>query len=143
MSEELKFFDAGIETRTMAEAGVEYGLLCPDGTPFKNKKGEQLKIKLHGFDSDKAKQASEIGRQERNAFEAGGGEITAEYNDTQNIRWIARMTKSWTVELADGKPAPETFEAFIAFYTVYPTIKDQVDAFIGRRANFINRSQKV
>ncbi len=132
-----KVVDLGnIDTTAGANAGCDVQLYHP-GT------NEELGITIHilGKDSDEFQKVSRAQSKKRMAKLSKSGfratPIPTEEIEHDGIELLAACTKSWNGVQVDGKVLECTQENVIAVYERFSWIREQVDAAIGDRANFI------
>lgn len=77
------------------------------------------------------------------AAEAGEKNFNRETTDERSSEILAACTLGWKGILKDGKELEYSKEAAKDLYLNYRWIYDQVDAFIGTRANFFPQSSKT
>lgn len=63
--------------------------------------------------------------------------LTMEDVERENIEMLASCTKGWRGVVINKEEVPYTFANACTLYTEYPWIREQVDAFMGDRANFL------
>ena len=120
---------------TIANEGAELAVLHP-------KTGIALgaKITVCGTDSEiyqdtaRKQRNKRLDRLQKTRGKAG---ITAEATDAEEMDLLVACTLSWADVVLDGKDLDCTPDNARALYTRFPCIKEQVDEFIGDRANFI------
>lgn len=101
--------------------------------------GDPVAIRLYGTDSD----AYLNGRRMmvNRAVRKGGRTQTAEEFEEDAISLLAACTAGWSGIDLDGKPFAYNAANAKTLYRRFPWLRDQVDAFIGDRANFSKASQ--
>jgi hypothetical protein len=118
---------------TAAETGTELVLLNPiDDEPT------DMKIMVLGFDSSKAKEAIRASGNKR--LKRGKLVSTMEEMEQSGLNLTAACTISWSGIEENGEEVEFAPANVKRIYTEYPWIKEQVDAFIGDRANFLSKS---
>ncbi len=131
-----------LDTKTKAEVGVAMPLKKLDGSPMLGKDKKPITIIVHGTDSDAYRIASTraIGQIKGEAL---SDEEIASRNTARRLDILVACTVGWTniTDKAGGdvKPTPD---AIRALYDGFPVIADQVDRFVGDRANFLLASSK-
>ncbi len=95
-------------------------------------------IMLVGHDSKKWREASDIVGNKRiaRANAGGGGPRTMEEAREDRVFLLASATIAWDGIVVGGKELACNFNNAKRVYELAPFISDQVDAFIGNRANF-------
>jgi hypothetical protein len=104
-------------------------------------------INVLGKDSDEFQKVSRSQSKKRMAKLNKGGfrgntTIPVEEIEQDNIILLASCTKSWSGVVVEGKEIPCTVDNAVMIYERFPWIREQIDAAIGDRANFIKNSQK-
>ena len=99
--------------------------------------GEPLgvKIKLAGTDSDYYKK--ELRRQQNKRLKKGIRNINAEELEAEAVELLVACTLDWEGVELEGQALECNPENVRKIYKKFPWIKEQVDAFINNRANFI------
>ena len=64
---------------------------------------------------------------------------TAQEIDEKSILYVAQLATGWSGIDKGGKPLEFSIEAVVELLTKEPWIKEQADAFIGRRANYLGK----
>lgn len=126
---------SNFDTCAAGNEGAEMKLLNPET-------GEELGpvFVLAGADSDVyvSKQRKNINKRLRNKRGAKG--IDAELIESEAIDLLAECTLNWRDVVLDGETLPFSKNNARELYTRFPWIREQADAFIGDRANFIKKS---
>ena len=94
-------------------------------------------ITLLGYDSAKAK---EIIHKNSNKRMKKRSSISAENIEANGLDLVVALTVSWKDIDEKGKPLKCTPENVKKVYEDYGWIRDQVDTYIGDRANFLTKS---
>lgn len=109
-----------------------------DGTQlFNDGDNTPMTIGVIGADSDEAIRARRNATNRR--IQAGArAKVTAESLEAQDTNYLATLTKRWNITLDGGKPEC-TKAAVMALYAnpKFAFIREQVDAAIGERSNFL------
>jgi hypothetical protein len=139
----MKFdFEASIDTVPLSEQGVRLELRNARGDVMASK-GKPVAVIVLGPDSAKYRATIDEITRARLAEAQKAKETGVELKEEPNrftIEVIAALTKSWeNVHDQKGDSVPFTPENVKALYA-YPVIRDQVDAFISKRANFLKAS---
>lgn len=136
------FHAPGLDTTTLSENGVAMPFRLPNGAPLKRTDGVQAEAVLYGPDSSHYRLAMAELRKAATDFASANPEATPEAKDAAEVQrtsaFLARMTKSWNVQLEGGADAP--LDRAADFYAAFPSARDQADAFIGARARFMKAS---
>jgi len=96
-----------------------------------------IKITLVGSDSDRFKNFRRE-KQNKRLLETLSLTLSAEEIEEQNLELLATCTLGWDTMPVDGVDLPFTIENAKKVYSRFPWLREQVDRFIGTRANFIN-----
>lgn len=136
----MDFYAPGLDTVTASETGVDMPVLNPQGRPLLRKDKTPMVITVYGPDSSQYRdQVREMRkRQQRRAVE--GVDTTPDDDIADTVAMLARLAIRWNVQFTDGKDAPCNYETVSAFLKAFPATRDQMDSFIGRRANFTQAS---
>lgn len=134
----------GLDTTTLSEEGVAMPVLRTDtGKPKLLSDGKTpAEIVLYGPDGQQWRDAHRHRADTRVKRQSDGWtiEMFREAERDDDIDFMVRMTKGWNIELADGRAAPATPEAFAAYYAAFPAVFDQANLFISQRARFTKAS---
>lgn len=131
-----KKFDLGmLDTKTKAETGA----VCEIDHPVERTK-LGIKITLAGADSDVYQNHLNAVANKRVKRMKPGQFVppTAEETTETSLALLAACTLSWEGMFLDGQEVPCNSENAIMIYRRFPWIREQVDAFIGDRANFLS-----
>lgn len=135
---------SGFDTAAEAEAGAVMEVRNPvtgevvyhDGEDGKPDVNRPFTIKLLGKDSQKiitlARQQTDRRIQHTNRTKTP---VPISSIEKDNIELIVAATLEWDVML-DGTKPPNDPRAYRVAYTKYPWLYEQVEAFVGTRANF-------
>ena len=126
-----------LDTVATSNEGADLHLLHPgNGEPV------GITITLAGPDSDVFKKARYRARNTtRQMMMKRGGKVkTAEEEEQEDIEGYAGCTLAWDGVEEHGKKLKCTRDNAIHLYTRYPWIREQVNFFIGDRANFTKPS---
>jgi len=134
MSENAAFDLAFLDTAAVAEQGAELALLHP-GTG----KALGITIRLAGVDSDIYRKASRKITEKR-LNRGRVGKLDLEAVEDEGLTVMAACTLGWSGVVVDGQELPCTRDNAQAVYRRFPWIREQVDAFMGDRANFLPKS---
>lgn len=125
---------AQFDTVSSANSGAKLELTDANGAAVLKADGTPVTITLLGKDSDVWVKAENAARNRRLA-QGPRMKLTAEALESEAISALAKVTTAWDF---DDKPC--TYENAVALYTRYPLIREQVDLFVGDRANFTKAS---
>jgi hypothetical protein len=145
----MQFDLAQIDTKTLAETGVEMPVKSLDGKPLIARNGDPVVISVLGSDSTKYRTLTRAQLRKRMEAMAAGkqGALTeAEMDETERdvIDVLVACTVGWKgVLTTEGEPIPFTEDNVRKLYSAYPVIREQVDEFISKRANFISASSRA
>lgn len=115
----------------------------PDGSQLFNDDETPMTIGVIGADSDEAVKARNTSANRR--ISAGPrAKITAESLDSDAASYLAKLTKRWNITMGGTKPECTT-QAALSLYNdkALAFIREQVDAAIGERTNFLKGSPKT
>lgn len=124
---------AQFDTVSSANTGAKLELTDANGAAVLKADGTPLTITLLGKDSDVWVKAENAARNRRLA-QGPRMKLTAEALESEAIAALAKVTVAWDFD------EPCTYEAAVRLYTRYPLIREQVDMFVGDRANFTKAS---
>jgi hypothetical protein len=133
------------ETKSTSDEGVWMPLRNPAILAEELKsRGKPVRIKLKGKDSASFRKTSRAASNRRlKTMQPGRGiKITAEENDMDSLALCVNCTIDWENIRVGGEEWPCTPENVKKFYEAFPAFMDQVDEFIGDRANFLKEAQK-
>jgi hypothetical protein len=107
-----------------------------EGTVLKDDNGQPITITLMGADSEKAKkrQRAEVNKRLKSGR---NNKITAEELEENGVNLLALCTLSWSGIKLDGQLLECTAENAAMLYQRTPWLREQVDAFVGDRGNFL------
>lgn len=127
------------DTKTTAERGIKMPILLPDGTPAVDAEGAPVTITLAGQDSDTYRKAERTQRNRilERASRQRKYPINAEQQEEDAIEILTACTIAWSGLGENGEALPCTPEVVRRVYRHYPFIREQVDAFIAERRNFL------
>jgi len=142
-----------LNTASAANEGRAMPVLHPeDRTPLLDEKGKPVTITLMGRDSDAFIKAENAARNRAMEQLSKGVKFSAAAAERQTCETLARCTvdwsgipKGWLDGSDDETPVKLSEENAVALYS-NPGVKwlrDQVDEFIGARANFLKRSPTI
>jgi len=99
--------------------------------------GEELdiQIKLAGTDSDIYRET--IRKQINRRLKKGIKRLSLEETENENLELLVACTLDWKNVVYEGEPLECTPENVKFIYSQFPWIKEQVDDFIGDRANYL------
>ena len=133
-----------IDTKARSIRGAEMTVLGLNGLPLLNSKKEEHAIMLQGPDSPTYRRLLHANTQKRilAAAEAAerGEKIVPDPLEAEAdaIEVMAQCTLGWRGFLSpDGEPIEFSTDAARELYSRFPVIREQVDAFMTRRVNFL------
>lgn len=142
----MDFDFASIDTKKLSESGVPLLILKLDGKPLADKDGNPVRITLLGPDSAKYRALTRENirrRLEKRALGAAATEFDVDEVERETMEILAVCTVAWEgVNTPQGEAIPCSLENARKLYEAYPVIREQVDAFVGNRANFIPASSQ-
>lgn len=102
--------------------------------PMLDDRGEPMTIRLVGADSSQFRAASaRIANREIKKRKANR---TVEKSEANAIELLAACTIDWSIQVED-EPEPFSRENAEIVYREHPWLREQVDIFVGDRANFL------
>jgi hypothetical protein len=133
-----------IDTIPAATSGVKMPIILPNGSTYMQSDGKTPRsLTLLGADAPAWRAASmEVTRKrvDRGANNDGFEQRMADAEEDA-LSVLVAATVGWDgIVDSKDKPVPFTPENVRQLYTQYPAIRDQAEAFIGKRANFTPRS---
>jgi hypothetical protein len=122
------------------EAGMPLELRGPDDAQLFNDDGTPMTLTLLGADSDVAVRARNA-NQNRRLQQGPRMKLTAEGLEADGASYLAKLTVGWNITLGGQKP-PFSYEAAVKLYAnpKLAFVREQADAFIADRANFLKAS---
>lgn len=137
-----------IDTRTLSETGVDVAIHKLNSTePLLAANGTPVTIKVLGPDSSKYRALSRSNIRKRLSKMAENKQTTdadLDENESDALDMLAACTVGWVGVLnTKGEPIECTVENARKLYEAYPVVREQVDGFIGERANFLKASSKA
>lgn len=145
----MEFALESVDTKTLSESGVEVVIKKMNSKePLLDANGKPVTIKVMGPDSTKYRSLSRSQIRKRlTRMAAGQKEVTeADMDETESdgLDILAACTISWTGVLTPkGEEIPCNAENARKLYLHYPVVKEQIDAFISERENFLRASSKA
>ena len=127
-----------LDTSSAADEGVEMAVRHPvTNAPLMMADGETpITIRVAGMDSKifrKAQRANQDRRMKGARYRAP----TADELDAEATELVAKCTLSWRGVMIDGAELQCSFANAKQLYTRLPWLREQVDLFMGDRANFL------
>lgn len=144
----MQFDLAQIDTKTLAEAGVDMPVKDLAGKALVARNGEPVAITLLGSDSAKYRSLTRVQVRKRMEQMAGGKsavltEADMDETDRDVLDVIVACTVGWKNVLdTSGQAIPFTEENLRKLYAAYPVVREQAETFISSRANFIPPSSQ-
>lgn len=125
-----------LDTSEAAETGAVLEVLHPTENTSLG-----IKITLAGADSDIYRKTVNKNVNKRVQRMKPGQSIpfTAEEQEESGLNLLAICTLAWEGVVVDGQELPCDKENAKAIYRRFPWIREQVDTFIGDRANFLHK----
>jgi len=140
----MDFDFASIDTKKLSESGVQLSLLKLDGKPLTDRDGNPVRVTLLGPDSAKYRALTRENirrRLEKRALGTVASDVDIDEVERETMEILTVCTVAWEgVNTPQGEPIPCTPENVRKLYEAYPVIREQVDGFVGNRANFIPAS---
>lgn len=128
---------ATLDSVKAANEGAAMEVLHPtSNVPLKDDQENPITITLIGQDSDKVKKRQRLEMNKR--LKAGRrSTMTAEELEEQGLELLAFCTVSWSGIKLDGQLLDCTADNAMKVYKRVPWLREQVDSFVGDRANFL------
>lgn len=125
-----------LDTSEAAEMGAVLDVLHPTENTTLG-----IKITLAGADSDIYRKTvnKSVNKRVQRMKPGQSMPFTAEEQEESGISLLAACTLAWEGVLVDGQELPCSKDNAKALYRRFPWIREQVDTFIGDRANFLSR----
>lgn len=121
---------ASLDTTPRADAGAELELTHPvTGAPL------GVTLTLAGVDSAAYRKAQAALTDKR--LGRRSGKLTAAELQRDGIELLARCTLAWSGVVVDGAEVACTADAARELYTRFVWIREQADAFVSERANYL------
>lgn len=144
----MQFDLAQIDTKTLAETGVDMPVKSLDGKPLIARNGEQVAITVLGSDSSKYRALTRVQVRKRMEQIASGKttmtDTDMDETDREVMDVLVACTVGWKNVLdTSGNAIPFTNDNVRKLYEAYPIIREQVESFISNRANFIPPSSRA
>jgi len=119
--------------------------LCNSGTAIMNVRhpvtdedlmfdNKPVQIEVYGKDSDVARKAMKAAAQKALSKRNQRTDVDAAISSAASL--LASCTAGWSNVSIDNKPLEFSFDNACEIYTKYHWLREQVDEFIGDRANF-------
>ncbi|MFO1126374.1 MAG: hypothetical protein U1E25_14595 [Methylocystis sp.] len=134
---------ASLDTTPAAEAGAEMKVLHPtSGAVLSQEDGQPIVITLVGEDSERFRRASRASLDRRLKRQSAGVSAPPSAEELENnaIETLVACTIGWSGIALDGKTLDCTPENARMIYKRLRWLREQVDAFINDRANFLKPS---
>lgn len=126
-----------LDTRKAAEEGAKLQLRHPvDDTPLTDDKGVPITITVVGSDSQTFKRAMHA-QADRRMAKANRRNMTMQSIEDEGINLLVAATTGWFGIIVDGKAMPFSGDNAHTLYDRFPWIREQVNVFVGDRANFL------
>jgi len=132
-----RLLDLGnLDTVETAEKGATLEVMHPtDNVPL------GIAITLAGADSDlyQKTQNRTINKRAKRFRPGQSLSFTVEEQEENTLNLLATCTLGWEGVVVDGEPLPYSKENAKELYRRFRWLREQVDAFIGDRANFLSK----
>ena len=136
----MPFDLTNLDTSETAETGAVLEVLHPtENTPL------GIKITLAGADSDLYRKTvnKNINKRVQRIKPGQSMPFTAEEQEESGLNLLATCTLAWEGVVVDGAEIPCNKENAKELYRRFPWIREQVDVFVGDRANFLRRESRA
>jgi len=135
----------GMDLSALAEASETSVMTVYEpatGQPFTDDNGDPMWIELHSMDSARYKQVQNQQtnmRIQQAQRSRGQATITAEQQEANSLALLAKCTKSWHVVM-NGEALECSEKNAKWLYEQIPAVREQADAFMHDRKNFLKNS---
>lgn len=138
-AEVVQDFDlADLDTKKTSEEGRILKLRHPSTKEILTHGGKEFSIVLRGSDSDEYNRVFKKNmRKQMQLAKKNGNIVDADVSESATTDMLVSMTVGWTGIYLNGAELQFSKEAATKLYTDYRWIREQVDAFIHDRSNFI------
>lgn len=140
-----KFALSAVDTVSRSNEGVDMPILTPgSGMVVLDPENVPMSLRLVGQDSEIYRRLTRAAIMERatKSSTTGISDTTVDEIQARSIDILVACTIGWNMWDTDGNRVPFSADGVRALYEGYPSIKDQADAFIVTRANFLPASPK-
>jgi hypothetical protein len=134
---------ATLDTRTAADQGQVMEIIHPQtGEVMRQDNGEPVTITLAGRDSDRVKRLERANRDRmiKAGSRRGTSGITADDLDRQTVERLVAATIAWSGIMLDGELIECNSANARRLYERVDFVREDADAFITDRANFLKAS---
>lgn len=133
---------AQLDTTRASEEGAVLEVRHPvSGAVLTTEDGQAVTVRLAGMDSRRAKRAEQDISDRRVKRTGGRRAVTSEEWDVERLEFLASVTLGWVDGLAlDGRPLEFNLENAKRLYERLPWLREQAQAFVDDRANFLRAS---
>lgn len=130
-----------LDTRKACEAGAVMELFYEGSPVLQDDEKTPVTITLRGKDSDTVQRA--VRRRADNRAEARKpAKVTLDTLEAEGVEGLADCTIGWDGMVVDGETITCTRETVIEVYTRFPWLREQVEAFVNARTNFLKLAPK-
>lgn len=138
-TEAVQDFDlADLDTKKTSEEGRILKLRHPSTKEILTHGGKEFSIVLRGSDSDEYNRVFKKNmRKQMQLAKKNGNVVDADVSESATTDMLVSMTVGWSGIYLNGAELQFSKEAAAKLYTDYRWIREQVDAFIHDRSNFI------
>lgn len=139
----MAFNLSSLDTASVAERGAVMTVLHPTtGVALAQSDGSPVTLILSGEDSERFRRADRANRNKRLARQQQGRQIrvSTEELDAESLGLLVAVTLGWSGVALDGD-TDLVFSAENAtkLYTSFPWLREQANAFVVDRANFLGK----
>lgn len=134
---------ASLDTSKAAEEGSTLEILHPTtGRVLSNGDGRAVTLTLAGMDSQRARKAERaaINRRLKESTRRRGSGVTADDLDADSLDLLSACTLDWSGFELDGQPMECNLENARALYRRFPWLREQAQAYVDDRGNFLKGS---
>lgn len=132
------------DTTSSADAGVKMNLSHPEsGNDLRQDDGKPITITLAGQDSKRLKAADQTTADKRLARMSSGKRftMTSEGMEGEALDRLVVATLAWDGIKVGGEAMPFTPDNARKLYQRFPWIREQAEAFVNNRSNFIPKAE--
>lgn len=136
----MAFNLASLDTAPVAEAGAVMSVLHPVSGAVILSNGKPVTIILAGEDSERFRRADIANRNRRLARQQQGrpGRVSVQELESDNLEILVAVTIGWSgLSIDDDGELPFSPDNARALYTKLPWLREQAQAFVLDRANFL------
>ncbi len=137
---------ASLDTGAAADTGAEMKVMHPtSGAVLVQDGGKPITIILVGEDSERHRRAVRVNSDRRLKRQTSGRpvQMTAEELENDSLELVVSCTIGWSGVVLDGVEVPFSVDSARMVYKRLRWLREQVDAFIYDRSNFLKASPNI